>query len=45
MHMALVFVIYVHIGTVRYIGKLDFDILDLVYIGVHLDTPGKCLCA
>ena len=30
-------------GTIRYIGKLDFDILDLIYIGVHLDMPiGTC---
>ena len=30
-------------GTIRYIGKLDFDILDLIYIGIHLDMPvGTC---
>jgi len=31
------------IGTVLYIGKLDFDVLGQVYIGVHLDMPGQCL--
>ena len=34
------FISYNIIGTVRYIGKLEFDILDLVYIGIHLDLPG-----
>ena len=29
------------IGTVVYIGKLDFDIMGQIYIGVHLDMPGK----
>ena len=27
------------LGTVKYIGKLEFDRLDRVFIGVHLDTP------
>ncbi len=29
------------LGAVKYIGKLDFDLFDQVYIGVHLDMPGK----
>ncbi len=29
------------IGTVAYIGKLDFDVLGQIYIGVHLDMPGE----
>ena len=28
------------IGCVRYIGKLEFDPLQRVFIGVHLDSPG-----
>ncbi len=44
--ISMVFFIYcdavlVFAGTVRYIGKLDFDILDHVYVGVHLDLPGN----
>ena len=27
------------LGTVKYIGKLEFDHLDRVFIGVHLDVP------
>jgi hypothetical protein len=30
------------LGCVTYIGKLDFDIFDQIYIGVSLDMPGKC---
>jgi len=29
------------LGHVSYIGKLDFDIFDQIYIGVTLDMPGK----
>lgn len=28
------------LGHVSYIGKLDFDFFDQIYIGVHLDLPG-----
>ena len=27
-------------GTVKYIGKLEFDPFDRVFIGVHVDAPG-----
>lgn len=27
------------LGTIKYIGKLEFDPLDRVFIGVHLDAP------
>lgn len=30
------------LGCVAYIGKLDFDIFDQIYIGVCLDMPGTC---
>lgn len=29
------------LGYVAYIGKLDFDIFDQIYIGVCLDMPGE----
>ena len=29
------------LGTVCYIGKLDFDPSNTIYIGVHLDLPSK----
>lgn len=29
------------LGCVAYIGKLDFDIFDQIYIGACLDMPGK----
>ncbi len=29
------------LGTVAYIGKLDFDFFDQIYIGVFLDMPGQ----
>jgi hypothetical protein len=28
-----------HLGTVKYIGKLEFDPLERVFIGIHLDEP------
>ena len=28
-----------NLGTVKYIGKLEFDRLDRLFIGVHLDAP------
>ena len=28
-------------GTVKYIGKLEFDFMDLLYVGIQLDSPGK----
>lgn len=28
------------LGQVAYIGKLDFDFFDQIYIGVALDMPG-----
>ena len=31
------------LGTIKYIGKLDFDLYDQIYIGVNLDMPGKFL--
>ena len=29
------------LGRVVYIGKLDFDFLDQIYIGISLDMPGE----
>ena len=29
------------LGTVCYIGRLDFDMADHIYIGIHLDLPGE----
>ena len=29
------------LGTVCYIGRLDFDSVDHIYIGIHLDQPGN----
>ena len=31
------------LGSVCYIGKLDFDPSDTIYIGVHLDLPSILL--
>lgn len=28
------------LGHVCYIGKLDFDFFDQIYIGIYLDMPG-----
>ena len=28
------------LGHVAYIGKLDYDIFDQIYIGIKLDMPG-----
>ena len=33
------------LGTVAYIGKLDFDIFEQIYVGVCLDMPGELTCA
>lgn len=29
------------LGSVCYIGRLDFDPSDTIYVGVHLDLPSK----
>lgn len=29
------------LGSVCYIGKLDFDPSDTIYVGIHLDLPSK----
>lgn len=31
------------LGSVCYIGRLDFDPSDTIYIGVHLDLPSNAI--
>ncbi len=31
------------LGTVCYIGRLDFDAADHIFIGIHLDMPGNVI--
>ena len=31
------------LGVVCYIGRLDFDVGNQIYIGIHLDLPGNIM--